>query len=691
MANSSTALIAFDFLHLALSKRIQMKVVYSLICLFLTSAGLLAQVADEQVVQIDVTTGSDFLELELEEDPAFSGQYVVFRRLPGETEWKEIEVLTNGNRVYKDEAIEKGIGYEYAVEKRLSSQTVATGYVFAGIEKRAEAYKGGVILLIDSTVSDSLAVEIARLEDDLTREGWIPVQELAGRTESVADIKKRITDIYNSTSGINAMLILGHVAVPYSGNFTGSGTPPPDYHVEGSGNHTGAWAADVFYADLDGDWTDDTAEHSEAADERGNNQPGDGKYDQSKIPSAVELQVGRVDLANMPAFADSEIALLRKYLDRNHAFRTGTWKVQERALIHNTWNSGNFDFNPAATGYHNFSTMFPAADVHDDVDYFAGQVDSGGYLWSLACGFGYYTHCNGIKRGERARTVDFASETLENVFTSLAGSFFGDWDVNDNLLRAPLCNRSLVSIWGGLPKWYVHHMGLGMHIGHGVQITQDNNTDYFNGGFNFSHNSVHIALMGDPTLALHYLPRANDLKATSSNGNVDLEWTAAQGTFDGYNIYRIDSAGEYTLLNETPIAGTSFTDESNWTTGDYQYAVRTAELRTTPSGSYYSLGGGAMASVSHINSVEFPGVGGVQFSLYPNPAQQHLRLQFAQHTSVDYQVQVFHASGKQVLTNQLISSDESHDLDVSSLEAGSYFVVVSSDQGSKMVQPFMKR
>lgn len=663
-----------------------MKVILSLFVILCISMHIKAQVADEQVLQISVITGEDHLILNMEEDPDFSGSYTVFKRKMGESSWTQLGTATSAEGSFKDESIEKGKGYEYYVAKVNGSQSVAFGYVYAGVEKEAEAQKDGIILLIDSTLSDSLAFEISRLEDDLKAEGWKPQLMYAGRTESVVDIKDRIKEAYTDAKpAISTLLILGHVSVPYSGNFTQFGTPPPDGHIEGSGNHTGAWAADAFYADLDGSWTDNSANHSNAGLERGNNKPGDGKYDQDKIPSSVELAVGRIDLANMPAFQQSEIALLRKYLDRNHAFRTGEQLVSNQALIDNNF----LAFNLASTGYHVFSTMFDKEDIATDVDYVEGQrADS--YLWSYGCGAGSFTSCNGLFNG-RANTGHIAEEPLNNIFTVLAGSFFGDWDVSDNFLRAPLCNQSLISFWGGLPKWYVHHMALGMDIGYGVKLTQDNTTDYFNGQFNSSDNGIHIALMGDPTLTLRYLTRASDLQVSSADGNVSLSWTAATGAVDGYNVYRINSDDAYTKVNSAPITTTSFTDENNWYTGDYTYAVRSVKLETTPSGTYYSLGGASMATVAHVNTVANRTSGLKQTQLYPNPTASTLRISNQYFQGASLQVSVFHASGKEVLSaEQYYFQNGSVSLDVSNLLSGSYFVALTHEDGSRVTKPFVK-
>src|SRR6185503_3639869 len=97
-------------------------------------------------------------------------------------------------------------------------------------------------------------------------------------------------------ANVKSVFLFGHVPVPYSGQLN------PDGHAD----HVGAWPADVYYGDIDGNWTDNSVNftqsiNTDAADAaRLTNRPGDGKFDQTQIPSPVELEVGRVDLSNLP-------------------------------------------------------------------------------------------------------------------------------------------------------------------------------------------------------------------------------------------------------------------------------------------------------------------------------------------------------------------------------------------------------
>src|SRR5207248_1934476 len=153
-----------------------------------------------------------------------------------------------------------------------------------------------------------LATEITRLIKDIEGDGWEVIRHDVLRTGSVTHIKDLIvSDYWLDSANTKAVFLLGHVPVPYSGNIN------PDGH----GDHLGAWPADCYYADVDGTWTDNAVNSTTASPPRTQNIPGDGKFDQSIVPSNLELQVGRVDFNNMPSFSTSEQQLLKNYLDKD--------------------------------------------------------------------------------------------------------------------------------------------------------------------------------------------------------------------------------------------------------------------------------------------------------------------------------------------------------------------------------------
>jgi len=99
-------------------------------------------------------------------------------------------------------------------------------------------------------------------------------------------------------------------------------------------SHLGAWPADLYYGDVNGIWTDNSVNKTDSDDPRNDNIPGDGKFDQSNIPSPVELEVGRVDMFDLPAFNPrSEKDLLRQYLIKDHNFRHKLVTTVRRGLV----------------------------------------------------------------------------------------------------------------------------------------------------------------------------------------------------------------------------------------------------------------------------------------------------------------------------------------------------------------------
>jgi len=476
---------------------------------------------------------------------------------------------------YEDTDVTIGIAYEYMVYQSDESYSLLSrGYVYSGIKIPLVETRGKIVLVVDDTYAASLASELARLEEDLVGDGWTVLRHDVDRTEAVPDVKALIQAEYDADpENVEAVFLFGHVPVPYSGDLN------PDGHPD----HLGAWPADVFYGEMHGTWTDTTVNDTGASGTRNDNVPGDGKYDQSTIPQVVELMVGRVDLADMPAFNPGglgldEPALLRQYLDKDHAFRHKTTTAPARALV-----ADNFlGYAYAQSGWR-FSALVGAGNVT------AGAWSSlvtDDYLLAYGCGPGTYTSASGI-----VSTSNYATNTYRAMFQMLFGSYFGDWDNTNNLLRAPLCNPTygLTSCWAGRPNWFIHHMGLGKPIGYGARLSTTLYT-YFSGS---GGGMVHIALMGDPTLRLQYVAPPSALDAIEVAGDVELTWEASpDADILGYNVYRsADPGGPFARLNVDLVPDVSYTD-TDPLVGESTYMVRAVRLEESASGTYYNASQG---------------------------------------------------------------------------------------------------
>ena len=647
--------------------------------MFLSSSSI-GQVANDQVVFMEAVIIGDDIQINWPQEN-WTGNYEVYRRTSIDTsDWGPMIVnLAGSDTSYLDTSVIVGQEYEYRVLKTQTSSTYALGYLRSGIRKEVDDKTMNIAILVDSAIGSELTSEIDRLVYELIHEGWNAKVYSIPPGIDVTEVKDTIYEAYfDFDTKLNTVFLLGHIPVPYSGDYSGlSGTPPPDGHVEGSGNHTGAWPADVYYADLDGEWTDFTVNRITGNSSRHHNVPSDGKFDQTRLPNEVELELGRVDLYDMPEFSSSEIELLRAYLNRNSNYRNGVLIGERRALVDNNFSS----LNLASTGWHNLVSFF-GRDKVQTADYFT-ELKNGSYLWAYGCGAGSYTSCSGV-----GRTSDFATDSLNNIFSILAGSYFGDWDSRNNLLRAPLANSSLACFWGGIPKWYVHNMALGGTIGWGAKASQNNTGDRYTGNFNGSANEVHIALMGDPSLRLYYPTAASNLTAISANNYVDLNWASSTDpTVVGYNVYRYDSVqGVHLRLNDSILLGNDFKDKSNRKSGNHFYMVRALRIEQTASGSYYAPSAGTSVVVNHNFDVST----GLEeqalrtMEIFPNPNKGRFQMRLYNEQSETLKARLVSLNGQMIWTDEFKfeAGPNNHIVQLPETSEGVYILNLESTSGT---------
>lgn len=621
-----------------------------MLCCF-PAVSVQADLSIDYTVQASVVVVEQPLQLVFSWPPhAESLSYEVYRKLKNAPSWgSACAVLPDTASGYVDSAVQRGQAYEYRFvryARRDTTSYVGYGYVYAGVDVPPVDYRGRLILLVEKSVEQPLAAEISRLEDDMRGEGWLVLRRSVSRSASPPEVRKLIADIYYAdTAHVKAVFLLGHVPVPYSGNYV------PDGHPD----HRGAWPADVYYADVDGVWTDVSVNNDTTVGQRPENMnvPGDGKFDQNSLPSDVELMIGRVDLSNLPLYALSEVQLLRRYLDKNHAYRRAMVSgMVRRGLIDDNFKIGVIEAF-ASNGWRNFSALFGASQV-DTGEFIRGFSPAGPvaltdsfYLWSYGCGPGNFISAAFVAHG-----TELAADTVElkTVFTMLFGSYFGDWDSQDNFMRLALASRGhiLTSCWAGRPFWHVHHMGLGEPIGYSTLLSQNNDTMYLsNPAFPVVARMVHTALMGDPTLLLHVGTPPSELVAVLSAERraVDLQWQAVPSSL-GYNVYRSASPDEpFRKINNEAITTTAFTDTNLVAGHDVRYMVRSLRLESSASGSYYVLSGGTEAAVSIppvLMSAE-------ECLLYPNPASESCTVEVLSRDAAVVAVELYDASGRRLL------------------------------------------
>lgn len=584
-------------------------------------------------------------------------EYRIYRKTREAVSWgSPIATLDGTATNYLDNAITTDTYYAYKVSRELSSGITGEGYILSGHAMHQTDRRGTCLLVIDTTITATLYNELYRLKEDISGDGWA-VQELhVARDMEAINVREQIISIATADTSVHALFLIGRVPVLYSGNMY------PDGHPD----HQGAWPADGIYGDIDMEYSDETIDITVATRPENWNVPGDGKYDQNIFKSKLELQVGRVDMFNLPAFGLDEAVLLKRYLDNDHAYRNAITLFEQRALVDD--NFGAFAGEAfASSGWRNFGPMVGNTNVQA-LDFFTSMRDAS-YVWSYGCGGGWFQGAGGV-----GSTSDFVSDTTKTAFSFLFGSYFGDWDATDNFLRASLAGgTTLTNAWAGRPHWHVHEMGMGATIGEAAQLTQNNSGTYISNVF---PKWTHIALLGDPTLRMYPIAPVEDVTCTIVDGTSDqIEVDiipGASGDILGYHIFIAQERfGHYTRVTETPIT-VPYTIDAVIESEVYPYVmVRPVALSTTPSGSFYHMGTGVVDSADvfvSVHTIDLP-----LYNVYPNPANQYI-ICTQSATDAPACVQLTDITGAIVLQGYL--QDLQTRFDVATLAPGMYICTI---------------
>ncbi|MDX9789969.1 MAG: T9SS type A sorting domain-containing protein [Candidatus Kapaibacterium sp.] len=574
-----------------------------------------------------------------------AAQYRIYRKKISDDNFAQNPIATLEGTVteYTDVTVEPGVVYEYevsAVSLGLYGGSqfnfIGYGYIACGVNIREFDNPGYVLLIIEEESAESLTSEIIRLKDDLRAEGWGVIERRVARTETfdgeaVKSVKQIVYDERNEYgTDLKTIFLFGRVAVPYSGDIN------PDAHPD----HKGAWPADIYYGHLmEQIWSDNSVNNSTAKRAANHNVPADGKFDLSTLNYDSELSVGRVDMYGMKLFhgesEEPEVMLLKRYLDKNHSYRNGEFDYRNSGIVDDNFNaSGNLE-SFASSGWRNIASLVGGDNVKKS-DLFT-TLSSESCLFAYGCGPGSYTSAGGI-----GTTSDFATKPFNAVFTMLFGSYFGDWDIDNNLLRAPLASEqmSLTCAWSGRPQWYFHHLNLGYPFAYSVLKSQNNLSTYkpnvvftqqFPNGVIYSvgMRGVHAGFMGDPTLRLkpYEIPKPMNISTYLAvderhKSIVKLTWNKPAGSSDyKFNIYRSTTEyGMYKKLNDTPIDGDEYEDVFDLVdfTGTVYYMVRTVADVTNNAGTHSDVSRGVVTNIA-VTNVEDAKEFDELISVYPNP------------------------------------------------------------------------
>lgn len=574
-------------------------------------------------VQISATlqTNPPAITLSWVPDPYGATSYTIYRKSKTATDWGDPVAQFDGSvSNYTDTSVSIGGTYEYQIFKKATLGYTGYGYIFSGIQAPLTDTRGTLELIVATNSTASLTSELARLQTDLVGDGWQVIRHDVSSNDTPDSVRNQIIVDYNSDpADVDAVFLFGHVPVLHSG------------YLNYDGHYARAMPADTFYGEMNDDWP------------TGGNPTNDPSY----LPSDVALMVGRVDMFAMPGQGalvpwPSETELLRNYLNKDHAWRTHQLLVKRQALMGNRRGDVDGPLAMAACGYRNFQPMVGPgntieANIQDNAPIpqrWISMLASDSYLWAFGDGGGQPNSISWLGTNEPYNLVmsaDIVGDNAQGVFVMMFGSFFGNWDDTDDILRSVLATPTtgLAACMVGEPHWFFHHMGLGETIGYGTRLTMNNSTLYQNES-NIFTRAVYIGLMGDPTLCLDPVAPPGGLSANPTPGATGLSWNPSADAVVGYHVYRSASpGGPFTRLTSSVVTGTSYVDAAP-PPGTWTYMVRAVALTTTPSGSYYNPSEGMMVTVA---------TAAVPISLGATPGVNGLNLTWSSQAGVVYHVE----------------------------------------------------
>jgi hypothetical protein len=288
--------------------------------------------------------------------------------------------------------------------------------------------------------------------------------------------------------------------------------------------------------------------------------------------------------------------LIKGYAQKNENYRRRTTVVDERGIVHGTFRDLMSSDPANRPAYKTLKYVFEAAYPLGSITHIVGDpfvrnsmnfagIEASSGLWGVLAGYGLPSSIGSgwLTRSTASMAASRTDPSLEPriAFYGLLGSYFMDWNMSDDFLRAAL----------GTPNYGVAGLIIRSSItdidAWGFAAFANNEplgVALLAGANQYTRMDRIFAIMGDPTLRIRTVSPVANLNGTSFPDRRVLSWTVGEPNCQYYVFRAAGATGPWGTPLAGPLAGTSYTD---YTTQSFQYMVRAVKSVASGHGSSY--------------------------------------------------------------------------------------------------------
>ncbi|MFX1293726.1 MAG: C25 family cysteine peptidase [Promethearchaeota archaeon] len=343
-----------------------------------------------------------------------------------------------------------------------------------------------IFIMVNSTIYDSLNASLTQLKNDLENIGKSPSfynyspQGLPTNDELAEAYSLRSVFI-GQMAWLEGAILIGKFPIAY-------------YNISNS-----VFPCDLFYMDLDGQWTDND-----------NDRVFDNHTDGALGDRDPEIWIGRIDASMMSS--TNEITAITNYLLKNHLYRNGTLQRPHNSLVYidDDWTPWTSEWaNDIKKAYTN-QTVISVNTTTDD-DHYENELTNTSYEWVHLFVHSYYDkhmfYSNSISVGDTT-SIEVRTINTQPLFYLLYACSSADFSKMDNIGTEYLFSNNTLAVIsstkvGGLlgTGWFYGPLGNGECIGTSL-VRWFSEAILPSAGLNNPANSYGMVILGDPSLTV---------------------------------------------------------------------------------------------------------------------------------------------------------------------------------------------